>query len=85
MKYDDDHLAELLRALPAPPVHVVAGAKALFDHLVPDAEPVSDDSGMDDETPSAHSDDDMLAPSDDDFDPFDGSPDDHDADGDGWS
>ena len=84
MKYDDDHLAELLRALPAPPVHVVAGAKALFEHLDPEPEQTADESEVD-ETPSGHSDDELLPSSDDDFDPFEGPSGDHDPDGDGWS
>ena len=84
MKYDDEHLAELLRALPAPPVHVVAGAKALFEHLDPEPEQTADESEVD-ETPSGHSDDELLPPSDDDFDPFEGPSGDHDPDGDGWS
>lgn len=43
MRFDDEHLAELLRVLPPAPEHVVAGAKALFEHLgeAPD-EPVDE-------------------------------------------
>jgi hypothetical protein len=70
VRYDDDHLADLLRALPPPPAHVVSAAKALFEHVDVD---LLDDAGHADDADRGGHDDDAFP----DHPPI---ADDHDAD-----
>ena len=54
MRHDDEHLAELLRALPPPPAHLLEAVKELPLHFPDEAAAVDVDDGDDDDGTSGH-------------------------------
>ena len=84
MRYDDEHLGDLLRALPPPPVHVVTTAKELFAHFSDQP----DEPGAQEDSQEGHDDlprDDAATGFEPESDAFDGPEDSHEPDGADWN